>query len=69
MHVNHTGSSKARTVTIVKIDGIAADRPVSDDLIAGFAMASTGENPSSLYGWTVKRSDSGTEAFVHLHTD
>lgn len=46
--------NKGRTIIDVHVGGIAADRPVSNDLIAGFAMHAAGENPSSLFGWTVK---------------
>jgi hypothetical protein len=53
----------------VRIDGIAADRPVSDDLLAGFAMKGAGEDPSSLYGWHVSRSEDGKAALVSLYTD
>lgn len=53
----------------VRVSGLTEDRPVSDDLIAGFAMAKAGETPGSLYGWRVSRGEDGTTATVSLHTD
>lgn len=53
----------------VDIENIEPDRPVSDDLIIGFAMAGARENPSSLFGWSVYRSEDGTWAIVTLNTD
>jgi hypothetical protein len=60
---------RGRTYKEVTIEGIADDRPVSDDLLAGFAMASIGENPSSLFGWSVTRPSMTTTAVVTLNTD
>lgn len=54
------------TKTVVIVHNFA-DRPVSDDLIAGWAMAKAGEEPSSLFGWVVKRNETG--AVVLLYTD
>jgi hypothetical protein len=61
---------KGQTVKVIAVSGIAADRPVSDDLILGFAMATVGENPSSLFGWNVKRFEGETNstATVELYT-
>ena len=53
----------------VRVSGLTADRPVSDDLIVGFAMASARETPSGLYGWSVSRGEDGTTATVSLYTD
>lgn len=64
---------KSTATTRVHIDRFASDRPVSDDLIAGFAMAAARETPSSLFGWHVCRftGDNGetVSAVVALHTD
>lgn len=62
--------NKGRTITDVHVSGIASDRPVSNDVIAGFAMQGAGENPSSLFGWTVKTyGEPVSGAVVTLHTD
>lgn len=53
--------------TTVVVTGFAADRPVSDDLILGFAMNAARENPSSLFGWSVHHN--GEVTTVQLHTD
>ena len=64
-----TAGYKAQTYREVNVSGIADDRPVSDDFIAGFAMASVGEEPSSLFGWAVDRIPLTTAATVTLYTD
>lgn len=49
---------------------LAKDRPVSDDLVIGWAMAHLGETPSRLYGWRVRRApDRPLVAIVTLNTD
>ena len=49
---------------------LAEDRPVSDDLIIGWAMAQVGETPSSLFGWSVNRPvQYPLMAVVTLNTD
>jgi hypothetical protein len=69
MFINKETIVKARTFKSAMVVNIAEDRPVSDDLLAGFVMASLGENPSSLFGWDVHRSNDGTMAVVTLNTD
>jgi hypothetical protein len=53
---------------VVQIIGIAPDRPVSDDFIAGFAYASARETPAMGYGSAVTRTSS-TTASVTIYTD
>lgn len=66
---------KATTVTrnltniTVTVELPSESRPVSDDLIVGFAMASVNETPDSLFGWSVSRSDEFPFATVALNTD
>lgn len=62
---------KSTSHKVVSVWDIQPDRPVSDDLILGFAMATAGENPSSLFGWEVKRfeGETNTTATVVLNTD
>lgn len=61
---------KGSTVKVVSVWGIAADRMASDDLIAGFAMATVGEDPSSLMGVKVYRyAETPSVATVELYTD
>lgn len=60
---------KGGSTTTVNVHRIADDRPVTDDLLAGFAMAKAGEDPSSLFGWTVRRYPDERAAVVSLHTD
>lgn len=67
--MNVQSTYQGQTYREVTIENIADDRPVSDDLLAGFAMASIGENPSSLYGWSVTRWPMTTTATVTLNTD
>lgn len=62
--VQITGSVPSKRV---RVEGFAPDRPVSDDLVAGFAMRAANETPSSLFGWHVTRDEEG--ATVVLHTD
>lgn len=59
---------KGRATTIVRVERIAADRPVKNDLIIGYAMHAAGEDPSSLFGWACIQHGDGT-ATVQLHTD
>lgn len=61
----HRGHS-TKTVRIVNI---ADDRPVSDDLLKGFAMKAANEDPSSLFGTEVIRDHEARSATVRLHTD
>lgn len=58
---------KGRSTTTVVVTGFAADRPVSDDLVIGFAMHAARENPSSLFGWHIHHN--GETATVSLNTD
>lgn len=60
---------KGRATTVVTIANIASDRPVSDQLLIGFAMASANENPSSLFGWACMQHPESKSATVQLHTD
>lgn len=60
---------KGGATTTVNVHHIADDRPVTDDLLAGFAMASAHEDPSSLFGWSVRRYPDEKAAVVQLHTD
>jgi hypothetical protein len=60
---------RGHTYVEVIVTDIAEDRAVSDDLLAGFAMATIGENPSSLFGWSVTRWPLTTTATVQLNTD
>jgi hypothetical protein len=69
MNINKDQTHRGFGHILVTIDNIAADRPVSDDMLAGFAMASVGENPSSLFGWAVSRSTEFPFAVVRLNTD
>lgn len=61
-----TTNGYGHRVVVVRL---AADRPVSDDLIAGWAMAQISESPSTLYGWSVSRTEDGEHAYVRLNTD
>ncbi len=63
--------NKGRTVTDVHVSGIAEDRQVSEDFIKGFACHAAGENPSSLFGMSIKPYGEGwvQGAIVTLHTD
>jgi hypothetical protein len=61
-----TGGRSERQVTI---HHNFEDRPVSDDLIAGWAMAQVGEDPSRLFGWRVSRVESQSVAVVTMYTD
>lgn len=69
MNISKESGYRGRAYREVVIENIADDRPVSDDLLAGFAMASVGENPSSLFGWSVHRWPMTTTATVTLNTD
>lgn len=62
-----TGGIPSKFVRITHIDPVS--RPVSDDFLAGFAVKAANETPSSLYGWSVSRSEDGTSATVRLATD
>ena len=64
------GTYKGRTYVEVSIQHNFDDRPVSDDLLVGYAMNEVGETPESLYHWTVTRpADYPHLAVVTLHTD
>lgn len=53
----------------VTIEHDFEDRPVSDDLVVGFAMANVGETPERLFGWEVRRPvEFHHLAVVTLHT-
>lgn len=72
--MNVTSTRRTGSRKIVEIDGIPADRQVTDDLYVGFAMATVGETPSSLFGWHVCRwtDPTGyrtTAVTVTLHTE
>lgn len=58
-----------RTQKQVTISHDFKDRPVSDDLIVGWAMAKANEDPSSLFGWRVSRVEDQNVAVVTLYTD
>lgn len=64
---------RGRTYHEVVIEHNFDDRPVSDDLLVGWAMAQVNETPESLFGWTVIRPEpyGGTPnmAVVTLNTD
>jgi hypothetical protein len=61
---------RGRTYKEVTVEHNFDDRPVSDDLIVGWAMAKAGETPESLFGWSVNRpSQYPHMAVVTLHTD
>ena len=63
------GTYRGRTYKEVTVT-LAEDRPVSDDLIIGWAMAQVGETPSSLFGWSISRpSQYPLMAVVTLNTD
>lgn len=61
---------RGRTYKEVTIEHNFDDRPVSDDLLVGWAMAQVGETPESLFGWGVTRpADFAHLAVVQLNTD
>ena len=61
---------RGRTYKEVTIEHDFDDRPVSDDLIVGWAMAQVGETPGSLFGWSVSRPAQYPHmAVVTLNTD
>lgn len=49
------GIYKGGTYREVTIEHNFDDRPVSDDLLVGWAMREAGETPESLFGWKVDR--------------
>jgi hypothetical protein len=64
------GTYKGRTYKEVTITHNFDDRPVSDDLLIGYAMRVVGETPESLFGWEVKRPAQYPHmAVVTLRTD
>jgi hypothetical protein len=69
MRIRENSITRGRATTTIIVEGFAADRPVSDDMIAGFAMRAANENPSSLFGWQVQHIASEGAAVVFLHTD
>ena len=61
---------KGRTYKEVSIEHDFDDRPVSDDLLVGWAMAQVGETPESLFGWYVSRPVQYSHlAVITLNTD
>lgn len=69
MNIREKSIRRGYATTTVTVENIADDRPVSDDLIAGYAMRGCLENPSSLFGWSVRRYPDEKCAVVSLHTD
>jgi len=67
--MNVQSINKNRTYTEVVIERIADDRPVSDELLIGFAMQAAGENPSSLFGWSIQFWGVEPVCTVTLNTD
>lgn len=64
------GTYRGRTYKEVTIEHDFDKDPLSDDVLAGYAMHAVGENRSSLFGWTVdKPSIYPHMAVVTLHTD
>lgn len=61
---------RGQTYKEVTIEHNFDDRPVSDDLLVGWAMAQVGETPESLFGWHVTRPvEFAHLAVVQLNTD
>lgn len=60
---------KSSTYTEVVIEAVPDDRPVTDDMLVGFAMHAAGENPSSLFGWAVQFWGVDPVVTVQLFTD
>lgn len=58
-----------RTQKQVTVSHDFKDRPVSDDLIAGWAMATVGETPESLFDFRVSRVEDQNIAVVTFYTD
>jgi hypothetical protein len=64
------GTYNGRTYKEVTINHNFDDRPVSDDMLIGYAMHVAGETPESLFGWSVKRpAQYPLMAVVTLNTD
>lgn len=69
MNIRANARPSGRAHKQLVVENIADDRPVSDELLAGFVMASCDENPSSLFGWSVIRYPDENAAVVTLNID
>lgn len=68
--MNVQSTYNARTYREVRITHNFDDRPVSDDLLVGYAMHAINETPESVFGWDVSRPVQHPNlAVVTLHID